>query len=60
MTSQPPTGNRDEQPKPSHSRTPKPGMPGWVMAFGVAAVLLVGVFIVVHLAGGMGGMAMQH
>ncbi|MEO7015084.1 MAG: hypothetical protein ABI130_02065 [Leifsonia sp.] len=60
MTTQPPTGKLDEQAKASRSRRPQAGMPRWVIAFGVTAVVLVGVFVVVHLAGGMGGMAMHH
>ncbi|GAA1219462.1 hypothetical protein GCM10009665_06940 [Kitasatospora nipponensis] len=34
--------------------------PRWVNAFGIAAGVLVVVFLIVHLAGSMGGMAGRH
>ncbi|MFE6156604.1 hypothetical protein [Streptomyces sp. NPDC057889] len=37
-----------------------PSRPRWVNLFGVATLALVVVFVIVHLAGGMGGMTGHH
>ncbi len=60
MTTQPPTGKPGAEDTPSSPQRPKTGTPRWVIACGIAAAVLIGTFLVVHLAGGMGGMAMHH
>ena len=46
----------DAQSEGSRPAASPPGMPGWVKAFGIVALVLIMLFVVLHLTGhGMGG-----